>query len=167
MTVEEVKDQTCKDYLTSMFGIEVGNIDNDFKAFDENKDGIVSMQESTNALKNLVLDRTDIRDVWDVIKNNGFSIEYLDTLKTFLNFHIYVQFHSCVDPLIANVCVFNWSEFVDLLSDHEFKGELGCFATTAAGPRSYNLAVSSNLKYVELFMADQNMYVVCTEKTAA
>ena len=43
-----------------MFGIEVDNIDNDFETFDENKDGIVSMQESTNALKNLVLDRTDI-----------------------------------------------------------------------------------------------------------
>ena len=36
MTLEEVKDQTCKDYLTSMFGIEVDNIDNDFETFDEN-----------------------------------------------------------------------------------------------------------------------------------
>ena len=163
MTVEEVKDQTCKDYLTSMFGIEVGNIDNDFEAFDENKDGIVSMQESMNALKNRILGSNKIHEVWDVIESNGFSMEYLDTLKAFLNFHIFLEFHVCFDPLIENVCVFNWSEFVNLLSDDKFKGDLRCFATTASGPRFYN--PNPAIKYVELFMADQNMYVVCNEQS--
>ena len=156
------------DYLTSMFGIEVDNIDNDFEAFDENKDGIVSIQESMNALKNLALDRSNLKDVWDVIESNGFSMEYLDNLEAFLSFHIFLEFHVCLKQTsmqFHKVCIFKWSEFVDLLSDDKFKGDLSCFATTASGPRFYNPAV--NLKYVELYMADQNMYVICNEQNAA
>ena len=127
MTLEEVKNQTCMDYLTSMFGIEVDNIDNDFEAFDENKDGIVSIQESMNALKNLALDRSNLKDVWDVIESNGFSMEYLDNLEAFLNFHIFLEFHVCLKQTsmqFHKVCIFKWSEFVDLLSDDKFKGDL-------------------------------------------
>ena len=156
------------DYLTSMFGIEVDNIDNDFEAFDENKDGIVSIQESMNALKNLALDRSNLKDVWDVIESNGFSMEYLDNLEAFLSFHIFLEFHVCLKQTsmqFHKVCIFKWSEFVDLLSDDKFKGDLRCFATTASGPRFYNPAV--NQKYVELYMADQNMYVICNEQNAA
>ena len=95
-------------------------------------------------------------------------MEYLDNLEAFLSFHIFLEFHVCLKQTsmqFHKVCIFKWSEFVDLLSDDKFKGDLSCFATTASGPRFYNPAV--NLKYVELYMADQNMYVICNEQSAA
>ena len=60
LTLAEIQDNHCVDFLANTFGILHTNIEKDFAAFDKNGDGVVSMEEGLNAYKTfgLDLDRT-------------------------------------------------------------------------------------------------------------
>ena len=50
LTLTEVKERHCLDYLTITIGMLDDNIERVFEAIDENGDGFVSKQESFNAI---------------------------------------------------------------------------------------------------------------------
>ena len=59
LTLKELKEKSCMNHLTSLFGMLDDNVAEDFKSVDENGDGIVSKQESIDAFENLIgLDRS-------------------------------------------------------------------------------------------------------------
>ena len=45
LTLAEIQDNHCVDFLANMFGILYTDIEKDFAAFDKNGDGVVSIQE--------------------------------------------------------------------------------------------------------------------------
>ena len=56
LTLAEIQDNHCVDFLANMFGILYTDIEKDFAAFDKNGDGVVSMEEGLNAYKTIGLD---------------------------------------------------------------------------------------------------------------
>ena len=50
LTLTEVKERHCLDYLTITIGMLDDNVERVFEAIDENGDGFVSKQESFNAI---------------------------------------------------------------------------------------------------------------------
>ena len=56
MTLAEIQENQCVDFLANMFGILYTDIEKDFVAFDKNGDGVVSMEEGLNAYKTFGLD---------------------------------------------------------------------------------------------------------------
>ena len=59
MTLTEVKERHCLDYLTTTIGLLDDNIARGFEAIDENGDGLVSKQESFNAFNAIDRDCND------------------------------------------------------------------------------------------------------------
>ena len=53
LTLAEVQEKNCMDYLTSGFGITNDNIIKEFEAVDQNGDGVASKQETSLAFENL------------------------------------------------------------------------------------------------------------------
>ena len=53
LTLDEVQEKNCMDYLTSGFGITNDNIIKEFEAVDQNGDGVASKQETSLAFENL------------------------------------------------------------------------------------------------------------------
>ena len=59
LTLTEVKERHCLDYLTTTIGLLDDNIAVGFEAIDENGDGLVSKQESFNAFNAIDRDCND------------------------------------------------------------------------------------------------------------
>ena len=53
LTLSEVRDKRCMDYLASAFGITNDNIIKGFEAVDQDGDGVASKQETSSAFENL------------------------------------------------------------------------------------------------------------------
>ena len=58
LTLAEVQESTCMDYLKATFGILSDNIGNDFTSIDQNGDGIVSKEETFYGCQRLGRDRS-------------------------------------------------------------------------------------------------------------
>ena len=56
LTLAEIQDNHCVDFLANTFGILHTNIEKDFAAFDKNGDGVVSIEEGLSAYKTFGLD---------------------------------------------------------------------------------------------------------------
>ena len=78
----EVKEVHCMNYLVRVLGMLDENIEKDFKAIDENGDGLVSKEEGFKAYENIVLERgpTDGGISLDPnnLKNTFTSVGFLD-----------------------------------------------------------------------------------------
>ena len=57
LSLMEVKEGPCMNYLEMVLGMLDKDIDEDFKAIDENGDGLVSKEECFKAYENFALDR--------------------------------------------------------------------------------------------------------------
>ena len=57
LSLTEVKEGHCMNYLEMVLGMLDEDIDEDFKAIDENGDGLVSKEEGFKAYEKFVLDR--------------------------------------------------------------------------------------------------------------
>ena len=53
LTLQEVMQQSCVDFLTTLFGLEENQIPNDFKKVDTDGDGRVTLKEGRDALNKL------------------------------------------------------------------------------------------------------------------
>ena len=53
LTLSEVREKRCMDYLASTFGITDDNIIKNFEAVDQDGDGVASKQETSSAFENL------------------------------------------------------------------------------------------------------------------
>ena len=71
----EVKEGPCMNYLEMVLGMLDKDIDEDFKAIDENGDGLVSKEECFKAYENFALDR--------VATDGGISLNPNNLNKTF------------------------------------------------------------------------------------
>ena len=83
LTLAEVQESTCMDYLKTTFGILSENIGNDFASIDQNGDGIVSKEEIFYGCQRLGRDRSPGFDItipkfvfpWVVVE----SIDYTES----------------------------------------------------------------------------------------
>ena len=57
MSLMEIKEVHCMNYLVRVLGMLDENIEKDFKAIDENGDGLVSKEEGFKAYEKFALDR--------------------------------------------------------------------------------------------------------------
>ena len=72
LTLAEIQENQCVDFLANMFGILYTDIEKDFAAFDKNGDGVVSINEGLNAFKRLGIDRKGLINVEMVLDNMKF-----------------------------------------------------------------------------------------------
>ena len=79
MTLAEIKENDCLNFLGSMFGLVYNRIEENFEAFDKNGDGLVSKEEGVNAYLTfgLELDRSDIKNWFTKGKNVDSSFQHM------------------------------------------------------------------------------------------
>ena len=125
LTLAEVEEYQCMDFLRTALGILDKNIARDFEAIDENGDGLVSKQESFKALQALDIDRSYMPiGGGTVTEVNHCEIEEIETamfskqLKKML-----VSTGSPIDTVVA-------SEVIDLTDASNVCEPLGDFQAT-------------------------------------
>ena len=147
LTLEEIKDHTCIDHLTTLFGMQVANVDKDFKALDENNDGLVSKQESFNALKNLA--RAG-KNEFEILRSNGLDINKLNIIGVALN-HYEHDLHI----------VRNWNKFIEWMRDfmnEALGGDWSCSIYRCSYRRDGRV-YGSNAKYVEFYTMQDSEHI--------
>ena len=133
------------DHLTTLFGMQVVDVDKDFKAIDANNDGLVTKQESFNALKNLA--RAAKPYNFDVRDSNGLSFDQLELLNNWLD--------NYQDDLAYYPVTYKVAESMRNLMNKVVGGDWSCHIYYHCGYGVYG----STAKYVEFYQNE----VICRQ----
>ena len=106
MTLAEIKENDCIDFLGNTFGLLHNQIEEDFDAIDKNGDGLVSKEEGVNAYTTLGLDRSGV-----------------DSDSSFGELRLYLYTHCGTAPLEIKVEVDDdkMDDLAKNITDHRFR----------------------------------------------
>ena len=159
LTLAEVQEKNCMDYLTSGFGITNDNIIKEFEAVDQNGDGVASKQETSLAFENLsrnllrIIDPNEPSDdacfdkceTWKTLPKKLLKIDIEDE-----NIRVKIYRPMCLSFSRTDYVVEEWKFFLGFLVVNLFRKLKGAIAVWIFNwKRDDNLASSTSEQSIQ------------------